>query len=87
MKKLLIFAVSLVAFSACYDDKGNYDYHELEEVLIDTAGTTMQAEYAIMRYDSLHLAPNIYFEGELVTDESAVPVFLSSYLFYTVLWL
>ena len=74
MKKLLIFAISLVALSACYDDKGNYDYHELEEVLIDTAGTGMQAEYAIMRYDSLRIAPNIYFEGALVTDESLAPL-------------
>ena len=52
----------------------SYDYHELEEVLIDTAGTGMQAEYAIMRYDSLRIAPNIYFEGALVTDESLAPL-------------
>ena len=78
MKRLIyyvgVFAGCLVALSSCYDDKGNYEYIELEEVSIDTAGTGMQAEYAIMRYDSLYIAPNIYFEGELVTDESLVPL-------------
>lgn len=78
MKQLLykigVFAACLVALSSCYEDKGNYDYRELEEVTIDTVGTGMQAEYAIMRYDSLRIAPNIYYEGALVTDESLAPL-------------
>ena len=78
MKQLLyyigIFAGCLVVLTSCYEDKGNYEYHELEEVTIDTAGTGMLAEYAIMRYDSLRIAPNIYFEGALVTDESLAPL-------------
>ena len=24
--------------SACYEDKGNYDYRDLDEIIIDTAG-------------------------------------------------
>lgn len=71
---LWLLATAMLALTSCYEDKGNYDYHELEEVRIDTAGADMQAEYAIMRYDSLHLSPNIYFEGELVSDESMVPL-------------
>ena len=78
MKQLLyyigIFAGCLVVLTSCYEDKGNYEYHELEEVTIDTAGTGMLAEYAIMRYDSLRIAPNIYFEGALVSNESLAPL-------------
>ena len=64
----------MLIFASCYDDKGNYDYHELEEVSIDTTGLGIQAEYAIMRYDTLRIAPNIYFEGKLVTEEDMAPL-------------
>lgn len=73
-KYALLFALLLVAFASCYDDKGNYDYHELEQVLIDTAGTGMQAEYSIMRYDRLRLAPNIYYQGRRVTEDTPAPL-------------
>lgn len=71
---LWLWATAMLALASCYEDKGNYDYHELEEVRIDTAGTGMLEEYAIMRYDTLRLAPGIYFEGERVTDEAAAPL-------------
>lgn len=79
MKKQLLYyigilATSIATLSSCYEDKGNYEYHELEEVRIDTANTGIQAEYAIMRGEALCITPNIYFNGELVTDESIVPL-------------
>ncbi len=79
MKKHLLYYISvfvgsMVALSSCYEDKGNYEYHELEEVSIDTTGLDIQAEYAIMRNDTLRIAPNIYFEGELVTDSDMAPL-------------
>lgn len=79
MKKKLLYyigvlAISIVTLSSCYEDKGNYEYHELEEVHIDTTNTGIQAEYAIMRGDTLRIAPNVYFDGERVTDESIVPL-------------
>lgn len=52
-----------VAFTSCYKDEGNYDYHLLDEVRIDTTGTGIQSQYAIMRYDTLHLEPRIFFNG------------------------
>ena len=64
----------MATLASCYDDKGNYEYHELEEVNIDTTGLGIQAEYAIMRYDTLRIAPNIYFEGKLVIDEEDAPL-------------
>ena len=76
MKYLLniLWFVALVALQSCYDDKGNYDYHDLESVVIDTVGAGIQQEYSIMRFDVLHLSPKIYFEGQLVDDKSNVPL-------------
>ena len=66
--------VALMTMVSCYEDKGNYEYIELEEVRIDTAGTGMQSEYAIMRYDTLRIKPNIYFEGKLVNEPEDAPL-------------
>ena len=63
-----------VAFTSCYKDEGNYDYHLLDEVRIDTTGTGIQSQYAIMRYDTLHLEPRIFFNGQLVKDETNAPL-------------
>lgn len=59
---------------ACYEDKGNYDYHTLESVAIDTTDAGLQSEYAIMRFDTLVLAPKVYFEGKQVIDDDQVPL-------------
>lgn len=71
---IYICIVALMTMVSCYEDKGNYEYIELEEVRIDTAGTGMQSEYAIMRYDTLRIKPNIYFEGQLVNDPEDAPL-------------
>lgn len=73
-KYILPFFLLPLAVASCYDDKGNYDYHDLEEVLIDTTGTGMLEEYSIMRYDRLRLAPNVYYEGHPVTDDISAPL-------------
>ena len=74
MKKTIILLSSILFLTACYEDKGDYDYHELDQVAIDTAATGMQSEYAIMRYDTLHLDPNVYFNGQLVDDSGNFPL-------------
>lgn len=74
-KQLFILtACILMSLTACYDDKGNYDYRELDKVEIDTANLNMLEEYAIMRYDSLKISPNIRFNGQLVTEENQAPL-------------
>lgn len=75
MKKILnmITGLSLLgamALTSCYDDKGNYDYHDLDKVEIDTANLGIQSAYVISRYDKLEIEPNIYFNGKLVNDDS-----------------
>lgn len=71
---LLLSLFFLLSLTACYDDLGNYDYHELEAVAIDTAGAGIQPEYAIMRFDTLRLQPKVYFQGQEVTDASQAPL-------------
>lgn len=71
----LLTALSLLPIvTSCYDDKGNYDYHDLEVVAIDTTATGIQPEYAIMRFDTLTLEPRVYFEGRQVTDATQAPL-------------
>lgn len=76
MKQLtfLIALASLLTIASCYDDEGNYDYHELESVEIDTTDAGLQPEYSIMRFDTLRLQPNIYYAGQLVTDDTKAPL-------------
>lgn len=33
-----VILLSLLTFTSCYDDKGNYDYHGIDELTIDTIG-------------------------------------------------
>lgn len=71
--KYLIGLVVLCALAqGCYKDKGNYDYHALANVVIDTTVNNIQAGYAIYRYDTLKISPDVYLNGTLVTDEKTV---------------
>lgn len=63
---LLSLAVA-ACLGGCYDDKGNYDYHELDQLEIDTTGTGTMAEYSIMRFDTLRIAPHVVFQGREAT--------------------
>lgn len=60
--------------SACYDDKGNYDYTDLAEVRIDTTGCGIQESYVVSRYDQLSVSPKVYYNGKEVTDGSDAPL-------------
>ena len=69
IKNLWIAGVlGLLTTTACYDDKGNYDYVELDEVVIDTAGVGIQSAYSIARYDRLTLEPKVTFNGKEVAE-------------------
>lgn len=68
-RKLIIFASSLLMLASCYEDKGNYEYHELEKVGIDTTNVGILPEYSIMRFDTLCLEPKVTFEGHTATAQ------------------
>lgn len=67
----LILSICLLC-TACYKDKGNYDYKPLDQVVIDTAKQNILASYAIYRYDNLKIAPKIIFNGNEVVNADQV---------------
>lgn len=63
-----IFNISLaatlaLAATSCYDDKGNYDYHDLDVVTISTDGLGIQDRYSVERGSKISIAPDVYFNG------------------------
>lgn len=38
LKYILLTVVTCLSLWGCYDDKGNYDYHDLDEIVIDSTG-------------------------------------------------
>lgn len=61
----LVLAACLV--TACYDDKGNYDYVALNEISVDTAG--ISTTYTLEQYDSLHIVPELRFTQGPIPEE------------------
>lgn len=47
MKNILLLLTVFIAItiSACFDDKGNYDYHEINELQITGLPTELQVKY------------------------------------------
>lgn len=73
--KLAIVTLGLFGAYACFEDKGNYDYIVLDEVTIDTELEGIQSSYALTKYDSLTIEPNVYFNGNLVNgNEQQYPL-------------
>lgn len=68
LKSICFYIVLACLVWSCYDDKGNYDYIELNSVTIDTVGTGILSEYALFRYDTLTIEPVVYFNNERVTE-------------------
>lgn len=66
--------VASMTLGACYDDKGNYDYSELDKIVIDTTGLGIQATYVVNRYDKLSIAPKIKYNGQDVTHDNNAPL-------------
>ena len=59
--KLAILTIGFLGAYSCFEDKGNYDYIELDEVTIETELEGIQSSYAITKFDSLTIEPNVYF--------------------------
>lgn len=71
----IVLAWSLIGMmSSCYDDKGNYDYIKLDEVVIDTTGSGILSAYSLARYERLTIEPKVFFNGQEVNDDEEAPV-------------
>jgi hypothetical protein len=66
-----VFTVlSLIFLQACYDDKGNYDYEQLDEIVIDTTRSNILPDYALYRYDTIEIEPKVYYNGVLLNEDN-----------------
>lgn len=66
LKYIILSIVASLGLWSCYDDKGNYDYHDLDEIVIDSSGGLIQANYSISRLEILEIPLKVYYEGKLV---------------------
>lgn len=69
MRKNLLCLLMLISASlatSCYDDKGNYDYVEINEISIDTRSTGTY--FAVDRYDTLTISPTLRFTQSTIDD-------------------
>lgn len=43
LKYIVLIVVTCSGLWACYDDKGNYNYRELDKIVIDSTGGMVQS--------------------------------------------
>lgn len=55
MKNYLWILLLGLAFSACYEDKGNYDYHEINELTVNQ----IDSIYSRDQFDTLYIQPEL----------------------------
>ena len=68
MKKIfLLLCLSSILWISCYDDKGNYDYHEINEIEGVTDG--LDSVIYIRQFDTLRCTPT--FAGTFYSDPEA----------------
>lgn len=64
MKKIYILLPVLFLLFACYDDKGNYNYADIDEIQVEFPGSTQKADQIIYSgkvFDSLVICPDIQY--------------------------
>ena len=83
MKKIIISFFAFVLLCACYDDKGNYTYADIDEINVDFPGSTLKADEIIYTgkvLDSLVICPeigyghpeNLAYSWEIYTEATGV---------------
>ncbi len=66
MKKINIFLCLLaivVGVTACYEDKGNYDYKDLISLELDTVGMNLSAGKTAYQFENFTLDPKVKYAG------------------------
>ena len=63
----ILACLCLLSFlTACYEDKGNYDYTPLNEISV--VSPAEGSSFAIDRYDTLRIEPQLSFTEETISD-------------------
>ena len=64
----ILYALATLSLVSCYDDKGNYDYTAIPDVVLDTVGCGIRSSYALDRFDRLTLEPKVKVDGQTADD-------------------
>lgn len=65
-----MFLIVMFLLSACFDDKGNYDYSEIKDVVIDMPGVAENdGVVSCDRYSDLALTPDIKFDDGTTAED------------------
>lgn len=63
--KIVSLLLLLVVLSSCFEDKGNYDYHELTALEIDTIGSGVTPEMTAFQFENFKVPVNIKYDGDM----------------------
>lgn len=74
---ILYSAAIVFAMAACFEDKGNYDYHAVDIAEIDTTG--FQLTYTIGQFNDLVIDPRIQYEGDAANLSFEWLMYVKSY--------
>ena len=69
--------VAAIVLTSCYEDKGNYDYTELNEISV--TAPAVGTYFSVDRYDTLHIEPQLAFTQGVI-DESQLAFKWEMYL-------
>ena len=65
MNKIYILLLALLVMAGCYKDKGNYDYTEIEDAIVEIPGVKENGgKISRDRYDELSLNPEIQYQAD-----------------------
>ena len=63
MKKIITFLYLLILAYACYDDKGNYDYREINQISIQNIDSLVLGGNAVFGFKPVYLYVGSQPEG------------------------
>lgn len=64
INRILLWILVAVAFTACFDDKGNYDYRDLISLTLDTAGMNLENGLTAYQFEEFVLDPKVTYAGD-----------------------
>lgn len=64
ISRIAIWIVTVVCFASCYDDKGNYDYHDLISLTLDTTGLNLSNGLTAYQFEVFTLDPKVNYAGD-----------------------
>lgn len=81
-KYLFLFLTAALLLNACYKDKGNYNYIQLPNFYVDTAGTTTSFS-VIQNINNISITPKIVYGGNVTELKGQWRLYIANGVFDT----